>query len=184
MAHIMLDLETLGQTPRAAFFEIGAVFFDPMTANLGETFHQIINPLTCYEYELLRNPKTLQWWEKQSDEARTNLIAAQNCEIGISQALLLFYNWLNDNCGLEQLKVWGNGSDFDNAIMANAYAQTNVNGGKTPWSFWNNRCYRTIKALAPKIKIERTGTHHNALDDAISQAKHLQSITRKLRLKF
>lgn len=41
-----------------------------------------------------------------------------------------------------------------------------------PWPHWNDRCYRTLKAMRPDVKMERTGTHHNAVDDATSQARH------------
>jgi inhibitor of KinA sporulation pathway (predicted exonuclease) len=45
---------------------------------------------------------------------------------------------------------------------------------QAPWKFYNDRCYRTLKAMYPHIKMpKRTGTHHNALDDAISQVNHL-----------
>jgi exodeoxyribonuclease VIII len=42
-----------------------------------------------------------------------------------------------------------------------------------PWRHWNDRCYRTVKSLYPDVKLERVGTHHNAVDDAESQARHL-----------
>ena len=34
----------------------------------------------------------------------------------------------------------------------------------------------TIKNLSPDIRIETSGTRHNALDDAVSQAHHLIKI--------
>ena len=37
----------------------------------------------------------------------------------------------------ENAILWGNGSDFDNAILANAYRAI---GQQQPWKFWNNRC--------------------------------------------
>ena len=51
---------------------------------------------------------------------------------------------------------------------------------KPAWPYRNNRCYRTLKGLLPAIELERSGTHHNALDDAITQARHLQKIVRTL----
>ena len=45
-----------------------------------------------------------------------------------------------------------------------------------PWKFWNDRCYRTIKSMHPEVPMPRTGTHHNALDDAKTQALHLMAI--------
>jgi inhibitor of KinA sporulation pathway (predicted exonuclease) len=35
--------------------------------------------------------------------------------------------------------------------------------------------------LRPSIKLERVGTHHNALDDAKSQALHLMKILEALK---
>jgi hypothetical protein len=32
--------------------------------------------------------------------------------------------------------------------------------------------------MFPNVPMERSGTHHNALDDAISQAKHLIEISK------
>jgi inhibitor of KinA sporulation pathway (predicted exonuclease) len=51
------------------------------------------------------------------------------------------------------------------------------------WKFYNNRCYRTLKNLpaAKGTTIDRgTGTHHNALDDAVSQAKHAVQILKRM----
>jgi len=70
----------------------------------------------------------------------------------------------------ENVRVWGNGAAFDNVILASAYRQANIT---QPWLFWNDRCYRTVKALSPAVTMQRNGTHHNALDDAESQARHL-----------
>jgi exodeoxyribonuclease VIII len=76
----------------------------------------------------------------------------------------------------EDVKIWGNGASFDNVILANAYRRNDLN---IPWKYYNDRCYRTMKSLAPHIKMEREGTHHNALSDAISQANHLIRIMAK-----
>lgn len=74
----------------------------------------------------------------------------------------------------EETRVWGNGAAFDNVILRRAYERTSRESMKAPWPHWNDRCYRTIKGLyGHQVKIERTGTHHHALDDAASQARHL-----------
>ena len=75
------------------------------------------------------------------------------------------------------MPVWGNGATFDNVILSNAYKAA---GMEQPWKFWDDRCYRTVKGLLPDIKIERLGTHHNAVYDAMSQARHLQFLFKKL----
>jgi len=64
--------------------------------------------------------------------------------------------------------------------LKNAYS---VVGEDPPWSYRNDRCYRTLAAICPEVKMERIGTFHNAVDDAKSQARHLQRIYKKLNLK-
>jgi exodeoxyribonuclease VIII len=44
------------------------------------------------------------------------------------------------------------------------------------WEFWKDKCYRTVKGMYPDVKMERSGTHHNALDDAFYQTLHLIAI--------
>lgn len=79
------------------------------------------------------------------------------------------------------VRVWGNGSDFDNVILRNAYAAI---GSTYPWRYNDNMCYRTIKNLAPDVKMARQGVHHNALDDARSQALHLIAICNHLGIQL
>jgi hypothetical protein len=73
------------------------------------------------------------------------------------------------------LAIWGNGSTFDNVILRSAFAAA---GLEYPVRFWADQCYRTKKNEAPGVPMIREGQHHKALDDAISQAKHLQAIWR------
>lgn len=50
MHNVMLDLETMGSGPRAAIVTIGAVFFDPMTGELGEEFEAAIDLRSSAKY--------------------------------------------------------------------------------------------------------------------------------------
>ncbi len=70
--------------------------------------------------------------------------------------------------------MWGNGSDFDNTLLEEAYRATGI---KPPWRFTGNRCYRTVKNLFPDVWVDPVGTAHNALDDATYQANHLIAIS-------
>ena len=60
-----------------------------------------------------------------------------------------------------------------NIILSEAYQRI---GTSAPWPFWKDRCYRTMKNMHPGVQMERAGTHHNALDDAKTQALHLMRI--------
>lgn len=173
--HVMLDLETLGQGPDSVILSIGAVAFEPDTGLVQETcsFYANVNPQSCVDLGMKIDASTVLWWMQQSDEAR----AAVQLNAGapsINRALMDFAAWFkvhNDGA-----PIWGNGSDFDNVILANAYRAASMT---QPWKFWNNRCFRTLKNLHPGIKIARSNeTKHNALHDAIHQAYHAVAIFR------
>jgi len=159
---VMVDLETLGNKPGAVIVSIGAVKFG---AGAMEEFYRRIDARSCVQVGLTMDVETVLWWLKQSSEARSEL--TQNGD-PLEVVLGEFSQWVAD-----PVELWGNGAAFDNAILAAAYDQV---GLSRPWKFWNDRCYRTIKALHPEIPIRRSGCHHNALDDARSQAEHLLAI--------
>lgn len=170
--NVMLDLETMGTRPGSVIVSLGAVEFDPQSARLGRTFYQTCSIASAVDVGLAMDPETVTWWLAQNDEARKELTNAKG---DLKSVLTAFSHWLF-HCG-KNVKIWGNGSDFDNALLAEAYRRVDMT---IPWQFWNNRCYRTMKSLYKGVKLEREGTHHNALDDAIYQAKHLQMINREI----
>ena len=173
MDNVMIDLETLGRRPGCSILSIGAVMFDPESRELGREFYVVVNRKSCADAGLHEDEETLRWWDEQNPSARSVLNEAENGLLLLS-ALGQLALFIRQSCSLDQVKVWGNGSDFDNAILACAYAAINF---ELPWKFWNNRCYRTMKSMVPEVKIARLhGIHHNALYDAKNQAAHLLRI--------
>lgn len=170
MNHIMLDLETMGTGRNAAIVAIGAVEFEltKTGGQLGDSFYQCISLESSMAAGGQVDASTVLWWLKQSDAARA-MFAQPSLHHG--EALGEFSAWMF-NCGdPKNLRVWGNGASFDNVILASAYRRA---GLKLPWNSFNDRCYRTVKSMHPGAPaIQRTGTHHNALDDAVNQANHL-----------
>lgn len=168
MQDVMVDLETLGSVPGCAILSIGAVGFGPGVVG-SERFEAVIRRASCAQMGLHEDPETLDWWEHQTPEARRVLNDAdgQDTSEPLADALVRFSFWLRQFGS--NVRVWGNGADFDNAILAAAYRAI---GTKPYWRFWNGRCYRTLKGLHPAIKLDRAGTHHRAIDDALSQAEH------------
>lgn len=167
MQNVMIDLETLGRRAGCAILSIGAVAFD-LKQGLGQELYVVVNRQSCNTAELHEDLSTLDWWNKQSDEAKKVLTEATQGGVVLVEALSQLTEYLKQ-FDLKKVKVWGNGSDFDNAILTACYAAV---GQDIPWEFWNNRCYRTLKSLKPSVKMQRQGTYHNALDDAKSQALH------------
>lgn len=175
MTQFMIDLETLGKRPGCKILSIGAVEF---SANgLGDRFYTSVT--TEDQLGLDEDPETLAWWNRQSPEARRVLTEPKTAFVdGLEQ----FAGWVKRLGGPRSVYPWGNGADFDNAILHVAF---DVSGVKCPWEFWNSRCYRTLKNLpgAPKFqKDKRAGVHHNALDDAVTQAQHAVEVFNALGL--
>ncbi len=170
MNHIMLDLETMGTGPNAAIVAIGAVEFELTKAGgqLGDSFYQCISLESAMAEGGQVDAGTVLWWLKQSDAARA-MFAQPAFVHGV--ALVGFSKWMTKRGETKNMRVWGNGASFDNVILASAYRRA---GLQLPWNSFNDRCYRTVKSMHPAAPaIQRTGTHHNALDDAINQANHL-----------
>lgn len=171
---ISVDLETLGKTPGHVILSIGAVFFDHKTGELGPHFYTVISKSSSIGYGLKVDPGTVDWWSKQSAQAQEVLTEATDPNaLSLPLALAYFTKWIKDNCNHERVKVWGNGSDFDNSFLQVAYEHAKLS---VPWAFWHNRCMRTVKdsttfGYYDVLSPVREGVHHNALDDAVHQAR-------------
>jgi len=175
MNNIMLDLETMGTQSNAAIASIGAVYFD--NNGLGEEFYSVVDFQSCLNIGLQVEASTIEWWMFQSDDAKR--IFNKSEHFGIEAALTGFNLFTpNDNNFL----IWGNGSDFDNVILKNAYKTF---GRVVPWEYHQNRCFRTFKNLYQDVKPPKNvGTHHNALDDAKWQAEYAVKIAKEKNIQL
>jgi hypothetical protein len=182
MKNVMLDLETLGTKPGSVILSLGAVFFDPIMG-IGDTIYRVISTKSCVERGLTIDEATVKWWRDKTEEARKVLTLAESensdDNVGLPYACMDFNRFLTRNDSGDNIAVWGNGSDFDNALLGVAYDKAEI---APAWKFYNNRCYRTLKNLHVGLKLKRVGTYHNALDDAISQAHHANEILNSLAL--
>lgn len=173
---IMLDLETMGTGPNAAIVAIGAVVFDTDILAVTSRFYRIVDLESAMSTGGEVDADTVLWWMQQSDEARS-MFDSSNDGVPLFIALTDFSTWVKEHGDPSTVRVWGNGAAFDNVILSSAYRR--IAGLDQPWKHWNDRCYRTIKSLHPDVKLKRVGTHHNAVDDAESQAWHLLTIFEK-----
>ena len=184
--HVMVDLETFSSKPNAAIVSIGAVKFDPafLADQDVERFHVAVHPASCQRYRLHIDADTMLWWlHPDRSAARDDLLSHATHDL--ATALEAFAEWYLDGHieGDPLPPVWGNGATFDNVILRHAYEVTGI---ECPWPFYLDRCHRTVKALAPDIKIEFAGgaIAHNALADAEAQTRQLLEVRDKLGLKL
>lgn len=171
--HVMIDIETMGTGNNAALLSIGATKFDPIIRGVFDSFYAAIDLSSAMAAGGVVTASTIEWWldaERQEAWARYK----NEEKFDVFTALDAFVDWY----GPESLPTWGNGATFDNVIVRSSMERVAVT---PPWKFWDDRCYRTVKNSAPGVKLERKGTHHNALDDAISQTEHLQDIVQYLQ---
>lgn len=177
MTNIMLDLETLGTKPGCVVLSIGAVYFD-VELGVGVTFYAVLNVADCQNKGAFIQADTLAWWLKQEPAAQAALTQALTGE-NESLAMTLFRFATFCAQGGDGVRMWGNGAGFDMPLLAALYDAERI---PLPWKFFNERCYRTLKSLRPHVQVERTGTYHNALDDARTQAEHAVRLLRALAL--
>lgn len=171
MKQIMIDLETLSTEPDANIVAIAAVDLD----NLDNFFYRAVHDPTGYI-----DVDTVRWWLKQSNQAQEFISASS---IALKNVMLNLGVWMAENKGYDKdLLVWGNGADFDNVILAQAFKRA---GYKVPWSHKNNRCFRTLKNLFPQVpEPVFKGIKHNALDDVRHQARWFNDIMNYMTNKL
>lgn len=167
-----LDLETTDIGSNSRILSIGAVLFNKEDTKLGNIFYREISKESCDKYSFTTSQETMAWWSEQSYEARrvfTN--PGTDLEIALDDFAAFLKVYSTD------VRVWGNGSDFDNVILSNAYS---VTGKPLPWSYRGNRCYRTYwnEAMVKPEETSFIGVKHNALDDAVHEAINLQILYR------
>ena len=181
--HVMVDLETMGKKHNAPIVAIGAVVFDPATGSIGESFYKVVCLESSVNWGAVIDPSTVIWWLKQSSEARSAIV--NDDAIPLLDALLQFREFVSDNVagGSKKAQVWGNGASFDNSILRSSY---DCIAEDYPWEYWNDRDVRTMVELGqaigfdPKTTIPFEGSRHNALADAIHQARYISAIWQRI----
>ncbi|MFK4978980.1 3'-5' exoribonuclease domain-containing protein [Klebsiella pneumoniae] len=181
--HVMVDLETMGKKHNAPIVAIGAVVFDPATGSIGESFYKVVCLESSVNWGAVIDPSTVIWWLKQSSEARSAIV--NDDAIPLLDVLLQFREFVSDNVagGSKKAQVWGNGASFDNSILRSSY---DCIAEDYPWEYWNDRDVRTMVELGqaigfdPKTTIPFEGDRHNALADAIHQARYVSAIWQRI----
>lgn len=172
---IMVDLETMGNNPNAAICAIGAVEFDIAKQTIGKEFYVLIDLEDSVKQGSTMDVGTVLWWLKQDEAARSMFLKKG---IALWDGLTQFNDYVSSlGSPMKDIKMWGNGSAFDNVVLTSAYTVTDL---PKPWLFWNDRCYRTMKNMYSMVPVRRIGTHHNALEDAKTQAQHMLDIYKFL----
>lgn len=175
MSRAMIDIETLGDGSIAPIIQVGAVMFDE-SGPIADT--RFLANVT-FKSALASGVPTvgsLEFWFRQSMPARMGLFTDPE-PVPLAEALAHLATWWSAK---QPKQMWSHAT-FDAVILDNAYRWL---GRTPPWSRRRVMDLRTLAALVPTERIERVGTHHNALDDAIHQARVAGAALTKLGATF
>lgn len=196
---VSIDLETPNRRG-PGIFTIGAVPFNQLTGELylNLVFYIRIDPMEVFAHPSTKmDPATLRWWMLQTPQAaREELFGVtptgqkypayvQDKKLhGYREAMGAFFYYLEAlvKAGATKLEVLGNGDIFDIGKTELTWDALGIDNGDKenpfPYQYWSIRDLREqirfakiATGLDPKQFVKREGVHHNALDDAIFQAR-------------
>jgi len=173
------DLETLGKGAGAVIATIGVVVVDVAQLRVVDEFYTRVDR----SQGRLVDDGTLKWWEEQkakNPEAWVEVFSSGE-RPSLATALGELRDFLSRH--FEQVgpvELMGNGSEFDNVLLADAYQQWGI---EQPWPYYGNQSLRTavwmgrkLLGIDPKYDLSFEGIQHHALHDARHEAKYLLHI--------
>lgn len=167
-----IDIETYGMGPMAAIASIGIVdFYVGDEFKIEGSYYSAIDPKMNRELGREFDESTLKWWSEQSIEVQKDIINNQRPLDVVMKEVLEFID--------KKSLIWCQGTDFDIPKITTTLKQL---GLEVPWYYNNVRDSRTFTLeLGFDMKDYRDkDKHHNALQDAIDQAKVINHIKRSI----
>lgn len=162
MNDVMIDFETFGNGKDKCICQVGAVYFDRVTGELGKEFKANIDARTHQKLGGVLDADTVYWWLQQSEQARASVLAPG---LDIVAAMTELNQFLSDAA-----RIWSHAT-FDFVTLVDTLKQLGV---KPSFSYRVGLDLRTLTTLAGVTAdgFVREGTHHDGLEDAKYQVKY------------
>lgn len=177
---VMLDIETAGRNRDALVIALGALEFDAYSDASGSGFEVMFDVEDAQRTGGVIDMSTIKWWLQQEQAIRNRMF---NGLTGVRQGLKDFSMWYKQ---INPQRVWANGTTFDISIMEDMLLRV---GMRHPWHYRDvrdMRICRDLKDLAYKSTVRaiylQNTSQHDALADAIAQARVVQAYYRTLKL--
>lgn len=172
----MVDIETVATSNNAAIITIAAVRFDALNSDKEmKTLELLIDVEDAINnWKLDVDSGTIEWWGKQSKEAQYAAFE-KGPRITLDVALSSLAKFVGGSS-----RLWCQGMNFDPVILDNAYRAV---GQPSPWMYYNWRDSRTLLSFFNDLP-KKSGTAHNAVDDAVWQAEMVQHCLKKLNVEY
>ena len=174
----MIDLETLGLHNNAVILSLGAALFS-LSGEVEPLYHRRIKIASCIKAGLIVDGGTIEWWMNQREEVKNKLFSVEAKEL--STVLWEFENVVLSTIPDFGRYIWSHGSNFDVVLYENA---CKLMGRQVWWHYKDVRDTRTLFALADyryEAKGGKENALHDALDDAMNQAKAVCEAYAKLK---
>ena len=171
---VMFDIETLGTTTDSVILSLGAVKFDPYSSEEPrDPKYFLLDIDQQVGAGRIIEDSTLEWWGKQSDEARDSAFTEEG-RTDILDFIKQFNKYIvgSDN-------VFSQGC-FDIVLIENLLKQWLT---PPPWRYWQIRDSRTILDMGDDSAKTSNQAAHNALADAYCQALAVQQVYKALGVK-
>lgn len=172
----VVDIETLAQGHNAVIGTIGVVIVDVTQLRTVDEFYCRVDLAQGRQ----RDDDTMAFWERQKIEspAAWEEMFGNAGRLFLVDALKALSNFLGRHFDrVAAVELMGNGSEFDNVLLADAYQQWGVD---LPWWFRGNQSLRTVVwmgrqllGIDPKYQLPFEGSRHHALHDARHEAAYL-----------
>ena len=163
MKDVMIDFETLGNGTHKCVCQVGAVYFDKSTGELGKEIRLNIDASSHEKYGGRIDAKTVYWWLAQADQARESILTEPRLDI--KEAFLQLNEFLT-----EAKRIWSHAT-FDFVTLMETMKQLDI---KPTFGYKAGLDLRTLVYLSGTSmdKNIREGIHHDGLDDAKFQVKY------------
>lgn len=157
-----IDIETTGTNPNtSAMFQIGAVKFNLMTGEIGETFKIS-----------LKMPKN-RYWQEDTRRFWSSRLSLFNeivkDEVDTEEGFRKFIEWVNKDT--LNVRAWSKPLSFDLPFIASYCEQYNI---ANPFNHWEHRDLRSFMMAIygenlPKLTMKDGLVEHDALADALNE---------------
>ena len=169
---MMIDIEALGTRPGSKIVSIGAVMFDFCGDGGVSEEHQFYRGIDITQDTMAMDPDTVLWWMGQSQEARDSTFTRG---YSLREVLDQFGQWVRRR---NPWTIWANDPDFDLVLLSEAHHHV---GQPVPWKFGRHRSFRTVKDYFVLNDVVANPNKHNALQDAIHQAKQIAGVGKQVK---
>ena len=179
MNNLMIDIETLGKTVGSVVTQIGAVYFDPISGEIGTEFKMNIDLEDSLALGYDIDAKTLKWWFGQPNEARMSFLM-NPIPTTVDSVLKQLHSFAR-----HATQYWSHAT-FDMPMLEYLYASEGI---QSPFRYTRTRDIRTAIELSgiDRNKLfgmfKREGNHHTAVDDCKYQVKYLVHCLNKIKSK-